>query len=220
MRMKVGAVVIGQSPRPDLVAPFGRLRPEVEVVQVGALDGLTVGALPSVEGARYPLTTRMGDGTLVMVGEDFLVPLMQAAVERVEQINGVGVTVLLCAGTFAAVRGARRPLVKPFGTAVEVLKSMGVQNLGVFSPIVAQERPIRERWSAAGFDAQVWTPPCAPGENGFGTWWVGVDTDRVEGIVLDYVGHPSDYKERVRAVVGRPVVDLGDLVWGIVAGMV
>ena len=37
---QIGALLIGQSPRPDLVKPLAALLPDWEIIQAGALDGL------------------------------------------------------------------------------------------------------------------------------------------------------------------------------------
>ena len=47
---RIGALVIGQSPRPDLVAPLVQLLPDCEIRQAGALDGLTPEDLPGTTG--------------------------------------------------------------------------------------------------------------------------------------------------------------------------
>ena len=69
----IGALTIGQSPRPDLVGPLNDRLPEgCQIIQAGALDGLTAASLPPIDDTTYPLTTRMRDGSLVMVEESFL----------------------------------------------------------------------------------------------------------------------------------------------------
>lgn len=218
---KIGAVTIGQSPRPDLVEPLVQLRPDVEIIEVGALDGLTAAELPNAADANYPLKTRLRDGSLVIVSEAFLKPLMQQAVETAEG-QGVQATVLLCAGTFAEVKGVNRPLVKPFDTAVAVLNSMGVTDIGVLSPIITQERPIRARWTAAGFDARVWTPPYAIDSKEFTGWLYRMmsNTRSLDALVMDYVGHPADYKLVVQEILGIPVIDLGHLALSLIAKMI
>ena len=56
---KIGALVIGQTPRPDLVDPLQALLPEVVIEVVGALDGLSATELPDASHAPYPLSTMM-----------------------------------------------------------------------------------------------------------------------------------------------------------------
>jgi len=72
--VSIGAITIGQSPRPDLLA---RLRSHLQadgvtVVEMGALDALSVADLPGPAAGGYPLTTRLRDGSAVTVDEAFL----------------------------------------------------------------------------------------------------------------------------------------------------
>lgn len=206
---RVGMLTIGGAPRPDLVAPFRRLRPDVELVEAGALDGMTATTLPRAPVGEYPLTTRLGDGSTVTLDEAALVPLVRAALARLEA-EGVAATLLLCAGPFDAVRGDR-PFVRPFEVATRLLRGAGVRRLGVVVPVEEQRRPAERTFATAGFDATVWVAP------------LGVAADRVPGwledeaaagapvghVVLDYVGHDPDDVAELQRLVSVPVVDLG-----------
>ena len=111
MSLRIGALVIGQSPRPDLVDPLAAMLPQVTIVQRGALDGVAPADLPDPAGAEYPLTTRLRDGRLVTVPESFLLPRLQQQLEMLEA-DGIMLSILLCAGTFAGL-GGRGTLVQP-----------------------------------------------------------------------------------------------------------
>ena len=76
---RIGALTIGQSPRPDLVSPLVRLMPDCEIIQAGALDGLTPEELPDISEAAYPLVTQMQNGAVVMVDESYIAPKLQQA---------------------------------------------------------------------------------------------------------------------------------------------
>ena len=71
--MKIGAVTIGQSPRvdvtPDILPIFGE---GVELLQAGALDGLTKEQIRSMAPLEtdYVLVSRLNDGTFAKFGED------------------------------------------------------------------------------------------------------------------------------------------------------
>ncbi len=132
---------------------------------MGALDGLTKAFLPPVHDGTYPLTTRMRDGSLVMVEEAFLASKLQDAVDQLEA-KGVIATILLCAGPFAELKGTR-PSFKPFATGRNVLNSLGLNRIGLISPIKEQEAPIRQRWQAAGFQPTVWTADLAQQDKQF-----------------------------------------------------
>ena len=105
----IAALLIGQSPRPDLVQPLRDLLPNQTIIEVGALDGLTVSDLPDVSNAPYPLGTRMQNGRFVFVTAPFIEPLLQAKLNEIEQ--EISATMLLCAGTFDNLQ-SKRPFIR------------------------------------------------------------------------------------------------------------
>jgi hypothetical protein len=250
MTTRVGMLTIGQSPRPDLVAPFAGLRPEVELLQAGALDGLTRADLASLrdldalrsiadsrvdrvdEGDRvdrYPLTTRLADGTPITLDEATLAPLVAAALRRLEG-QGAIATLLLCAGGFASVCGDR-PLVRPFALTAAVLRAAGVGRIGVVVPVEAQRQAAATKFASGGFEPTVWAAPLdavadrlpgwlaagapgGPGEPGSpAKLGAGGAPERDAApfahLVLDYVGHDPDAVSALQRRVGMPVFDLG-----------
>ena len=208
---KVGALLIGQSPRPDLVDPLAKLLPDHEVIQAGALDGLTTADLPPTTEATYPLVTKMNDGTAVSVAEQFLIPLLQAKLDELEA-TGVAATVLLCAGTFAQLQG-KRPLLKPFTLAQQLLKNGGFQQPGFIVPIPEQEPPVRQRWrQALGQMPVIWTANLGRQNDEFRFKLFGhIQIHKFDCIVLDYVGHPSSQVNRLQKLIELPVIDMGAL---------
>lgn len=207
----VGALLIGQSPRSDLVDPLiQKLPADCQVLQSGALDGLTGSDIPTASPGTYPLTTRLQDGSSIMVQERFLAPKLQQALDDLEA-RGAIISLLLCAGTFAGLRGSR-PLIKPFAVARELLRQLGLRALGLIAPIAEQEAPIRRRWQAAGFSPSVWTSDITRQDRHFyRELQAQVTTNRLECIVLDYVGHSADDVQRLRQGSDLPVIDLGQL---------
>lgn len=214
----IGALTIGQSPRPDLVSPLIQVLPDgYQVLQAGALDGLAPDSLPAPVAGSYPLTTRLQDGTLVMVDETFLAPKLQQALNTLEGW-GVIVTLLLCAGTFSELQGAR-PLFKPFNLARDVLHTLGMQAIGLISPIKEQETPIRRRWTSAGFQPTVWTADLTRQDEQFIYQLERqIETNKLECIVLDYVGHPANLVRQLQETAVVPVLDLGQLAMAALAG--
>ncbi len=216
---RIGALTIGQSPRNDLVAPLAELLPECEIVQVGALDGLVLEELPDPKGAAYPLVTRMRSGDLVMVAEDFITPRLQNALEKLEN-QGVASTLLMCAGTFAELKGSQ-PLLKPFDIGKGVLHTLGLTTIGLLAPVPEQEAPIRLRWDAAGWDTTVWTANLGKQDQAFlGQINKKVVRHNLECIVLDYFGHPIEWVTNLQDSVDIPVLDLGYLATVTLANLV
>ncbi|HUQ44735.1 MAG TPA: AroM family protein [Candidatus Limnocylindria bacterium] len=205
---RVGAVTIGQTPRPDLLEPLlARIGTEAEVIEAGALDGLTRDELPSRRSLSgpdahgvYPLTTWLRDGSSVTLDEADLAPLVQAAIARAEDA-GAALTLLLCAGGFHDAT-ARRTLLRPFDAAVARLRALGLRRIGVIVPYEGQVEAARRKWQAAGFDATLLVGDPA-------SLALSADGDAVDALVLDYVGHASRVIDALQGRTALPVVDLG-----------
>jgi protein AroM len=207
---RIGALTIGQSPRPDLVAPLESMLPDCEILQAGALDGLEPDEIPHPISAAYPLATRMRDGQEVLVDEKFLGPKLQEALNRLETCK-VAATLLLCAGTFANLCGTR-PLFVPFKICATFLRTLQISRIGLITPIVEQVSPLRNRWCKNGFQPTVWTADLGEQDQSFQRRLAQrVQTHHLDCIVLDYVGHPVEQVEQLRTCVEIPVIDVGQL---------
>lgn len=206
---RVGMLTIGQVPRPDLVGPFVSLRPDVEILEAGALDGLTAATLPHSPIGRYPLTTRLADGTTVTLDEETLVPLVRSALRRLED-QDVDATLLLCAGPFSGIPG-RRPFVRPFDVVAQLLRASGLRRIAVVVPVEVQVEPARRKFESAGFEPAVLVADIAAAPERLAEW-LADECDaggRCAAVVLDYVGHREDDVRRLQAALDVPVVDLG-----------
>lgn len=211
----MAAVTIGQSPRPDLLEQvLARLPSDVQMIEIGALDLVAAERLvllrrgPDPQFAGYPLTTRLRDGTPVMLDEEELAPFVQAAIDRGEEAGAV-LTLLLCAGGFPGAT-AQGPLVRPFDAAVEQLRSIGARRLAVVVPFEGQARAAHAKFLGMGFApiTIVGDPP-------------NLDPSSIvaDAIVLDYVGHPSASVDALRRRVRIPVLDLGECGAATAAGL-
>lgn len=215
---KIGALVIGQTPRPDLVEPLQKMISGVEIKTMGALDGLALTDLPDASHASYPLSTKMA-GKSVVVAEDFLVPRLQLALNQLEAEDVVA-TILLCAGTFANLRG-KLPLIKPFDTAVSLIHTLNLKRLGFIAPFPQQEAPIRQRWVAIGVQTTVWTANIHQQDNSFQSQLEQqIEENDLQAIVLDYVGHPITAVRKLQKNIPIPVIDLGMLASKTLAGLI
>jgi protein AroM len=216
---RIGALVIGQSPRPDLVSPLMQLIPACEIIQAGALDGLSPEELPDLSEATYPLATQMGNGSHVLVDESFISPKLQRAQNRLDA-KGVAATLLLCAGTFANLHG-KQPVYKPFNITCSVLKALNMNSIGLITPIPGQEVPIRQRWEPFGWKTTVWTADLGNQDRTFHQELnARINEFELDCIVLDYVGHPLAQVFQLQRSVKQPVIDLGYLSMVILANTV
>src|SRR5688572_29533438 len=111
---RIGLITIGQSPRddivPEMIAQLGR---EVDVIQAGAIDGLTLEQVRELapRGDEAWAVSRMQDGYEVRLAKRELVPRMQQRIDELEA-QGVELIVPLCASDWSSLRCAV-PFINP-----------------------------------------------------------------------------------------------------------
>jgi len=146
---KIGLLTIGQAPRSDITPEILSFIGEVDVVEAGALDGLS-----STEIARLAPTsgetvyvTRLRDGREVKVSRERLIPLL---IEKIRFLEDMGAEVigLLCSGTFPDLKH-RVPVVKPEPIVRGIVEGSisSVDVLGVIMPSSLQLEYARAKWS-------------------------------------------------------------------------
>lgn len=210
-RERIGLLLIGQTPRPDLTAPLDHLAGAYDLLVRGALDALSESDLPTSDKGTYPLVTRLRDGRIVTVDEQYLTPLLQATINTLEQEAAMAI-LLLCAGPFPVLQSTR-PLIRPFQLAARSLTTMGLSHISVIVPTDDQVAPSVRKWTDAGFCPTILSIESKRTNQSLEDWISAhhSESDLGEALVLDYVGHPRDAIARVQAAVDIPVVDLGHL---------
>ena len=208
MSQRLGLVTIGQAPRDDIVPQMAAyLPPGVEIVQAGALDGLTRDqlALMAPGPGDYVLISRLADGQSVTVARRHVLPRLQAAVTGLQQA-GCQVTAVLCTGTF--------PDLETTGLLIEPERlfhaacagAVGHGRLGALIPLESQVQQAQARWAALGVDALVLAAsPYGPVEA------VVTAAHRLReagaGLVaMDCFGFTEQMRRQVRQAAGCPVV--------------
>ncbi|KAL0574172.1 hypothetical protein V5O48_007781 [Marasmius crinis-equi] len=122
----LGLITIGQSPRVDLTPELKSWIPGVEIVERGALDGLEKTEIEekfSPREGEIVLTSRLRDGSSVVMGHDHILPILQEAITSLE-IGGSSredpnvihppcdVILMACTGSFPKF-SHRKPLLIP-----------------------------------------------------------------------------------------------------------
>ena len=98
---KIGAITVGQSPRTDVTNEIEELLGQVELIQRGALDGLTSDDIASMapQPGDYVLVTRLTDGTSVRIAKKYILERMQFHIDDLIGSGAEGI-LLLCTGDF------------------------------------------------------------------------------------------------------------------------
>jgi len=206
--LKIGLVTIGQSPRTD-VTPIIKeaLGTEVELVEKGALDGLTreeIGMFAPAAG-DYMLVTRMRDGTCVKVARRYVFPRVQKCIEELEEM-GVNLTLLLCTAEFPEIE-AKRLLINPDKLVTNIV--LGILNRGKLAVVVPDKKQIsvaRRKWRKKGISLVMVTA------NPYGEIEASKEAanflakQNADLIILDCIGFAPKHKELFRHLTGKPVI--------------
>ncbi|WP_432563847.1 AroM family protein [Kineococcus sp. SYSU DK003] len=205
----LGVITIGQAPRTDLTPELVQWLPGVRLHERGALDGLThaqIARMSPREGEEV-LTTRLADGSSVVIGHDHVLPRMQQAVTELEE-RGVDAVLLACTGTFPHFEH-RKPLLVPelmIGPGVAALAGRAA-TVGILVPLPEQRQHPDGKYAALAARTVVAdaTPYSAQDEG----LLAAADDLRAQGaelIVADCIGYSQRMRRLVSRRAGVPVV--------------
>jgi protein AroM len=208
----LGLLTIGQAPRDDVVpAMLPHLGSEAELVQAGCLDGLEPeqidGLAPGPD--DYVLTTRLADGSSVVVGRRHVEAILPRKVGELAE-RGAAAVALLCTGEFSPGARAGIPLLHPdrvlAQTVAAVLEPRAT--LGVLTPLPSQVEQTRRKWAPIVGDgpllveaATPYGPPDRVAEAA-----QRLRAGRPSLVVMDCIGYLPAVKSVVRETVGCPVI--------------
>ncbi|HEV8439700.1 MAG TPA: AroM family protein [Methylomirabilota bacterium] len=226
MATRVGMVTIGQAPRADVVPEMAKLLGSAEIVEGGALDGLSRSEIEPFAPAPGDeiLVTRLADGSSVFLGKRRVTPLVQQRIAELEAA-GAALTVLLCTGAFHGLE-ARRPLVEPDKILLGTLRGIRFPGrLGVLTPSPRHVEQTEARWRSHGFDPVV--VALSPYEGGHAAEADAVatiaDALRAGGaglVVLDCIGFTGQMRAELQARLGVPMLVANLLVARVVAELI
>ena len=206
---QVGAITIGQAPRPDICGEIQALLGDNYcLVEAGALDGLTqqqVHALQPAAGEDVQVT-RLADGSIVQVAERHLTPLLQGRVSELFA-RGLPLVLLLCTGEFPPFE-ARGLLLQPQALLRQVSAALaGGRKVGVLCPTAAHLPQVSRQWAAVLTAEPVvrWASPYE-GVRGVEQAARELKSAGVELAVLDCIAYTLAMQSEVRERVGVPVL--------------
>lgn len=209
MKRKIGTITIGQSPREDVVGEMrGILGENIELLQAGALDGLTreeiLGFIPKDD--DFILVSKLRDGSDVKFGESYILPKLQDCVKKLEG-EGAELIVFICTGKFPDVFEPNGLLIYPQTILHSVVPKLTARGkIGVINPDADQIQQSMELWgkSVATVEVVAGSP--------YGNIQEIVDAANelkardVDVIVMDCIGYTVAMKNMVREITGKPVI--------------
>jgi len=202
--MKVGFITIGQSPRVDVVPEIKPYLADVEIIECGALDGLTLEEIKELapKEGEYVLVSRLRDGTQVRLSREKIVKRLQECIKKLEkEVDIIGV---LCTGEFPELT-SKKLLVEPSLLLLKTVESLGVSKLGVVVPDPDQIEMNKRKWSNIADTIKVQSVSPYLGEKDE-LIRAAQELKDCDLIVLDCIGYNFNAKKLVKKITKTPVV--------------
>ena len=210
MTRRLGLLTIGQAPRTDVVpAMLPYLGPEVEIVEAGCLDGFDRDQIAQLAPgpADYVLTTRLADGTSVVVARRHVEAALPRKVQELAE-RGATAVALLCTGEFCV--SASVALLHPDRVLAQTVAAVlePGQTLGVLTPLPSQVQQTRCKWASIVGEGPLCVEPATPYGPPDGVTEAArrLRAGAPSLVVMDCIGYLPYMKAVVRETVGCPVI--------------
>jgi len=203
---KIGFLTIGQAPRDDVISEMSPLLPAgLEIIQAGALDGLTPEQIKflSPAGKEFPLATRLSHGRSVVVSREKIIPRLQAQVHKLESL-GLDIMALLCTENFPEITSTKT-LLQPFlimKQEVERLPRPG--KALVLTPLEAQKEEAKKKWEAPGLEVLTAVLNPYATRRDIQPAIEIIKKEKATIIIFDCIGYPLSLGESVAYQAGIP----------------
>lgn len=206
---KIGMITIGQSPRIDIIPEMREvLGPDVEILEAGALDGLTLEEVEKFypKGKDYILCTRMSDGTEVVVAKRFIIPRVQKCVDLLSR-KGAEIIVFICTGLFPPFSSK-----KLFVEAQKILDHSILalhgekERIGLLIPLSDQIKQARRKYGRLkGRTIIKAASPYGPEDE------ISIAAEALKKadphvIVMHCMGYTQAMKKKVMEITGKPTI--------------
>ncbi|GGF70801.1 hypothetical protein GCM10007301_33180 [Azorhizobium oxalatiphilum] len=207
-KKRMGVVVIGQSPRPTVVAEIAAvISPDFEIELRGALDGMTreeIDTIPPRDG-KDALFTLLPSGEPVRISKAEVEARAAVQIARFAE-EGMAVTLLACTGKFPNLPEDGKVIFPSavLHKAVEAVLPKG--RLGVFSPLAEQSALIHKKWERAGIEVVGVTLQPGSDEAAVDAAAAEMAALKPDLVVMDCMGYSSANKARVRHTYKGPVM--------------
>ena len=219
---KVGMITIGQSPRIDIVPEMREVMgPEIEIMEAGALDGLTLEEVKRFYPRRrdYILCTRMSDGTEVVVAKRFILPRVQKCIDLLTE-RGAEILVFICTGHFPPF-SSKRLFVEAQKIVDHFILALHGENerMGLLIPLSDQIEQARRKYRRLKGEMIIRSASPYASEDEVTQTAKELKKADPHLIVMHCMGYTQAMKKKVMEVTGKPTILARTLVAGTLKEM-
>lgn len=209
MKRKLLAITIGQSPRNDILFEVEKYMTNFEIIQKGALDGLTKKYIEEnlyIESDSYVLESKLNNGDHVSFAEEKILPLIQKILDKND--NEVDQVLMLCTGVFNHKFRTRHNIIYPQKIIHPIVKAIiGNGNLVVLNPNKNQLKQSEEKWSQVVENVKCsFVSPYANDENEFKNAVKFINENSADLVLLDCMGYNEEMKNYFIKQTNKPVI--------------
>ena len=208
MQPKIGALVVGQSPRSEVDEEFQRL-------SKGSAQLLLKGALDDFSRAELDLFKPLNDDDALFTrlpnGEGISLSKKQVVLHGAEKLadlksSDVDVVIMLCTGVFPEWQDFKGVLFPSRTLASMVKGCMPTGKICVFAPLPRQCANTKLRWEEKGYE--VVSLPLLPNATREEAMSAGeaAALHNLDLIVLDCISYTKETKRIIRLTAGVPVI--------------
>ena len=206
---KVGMITIGQSPRIDIVPEMREVMgPEIEIMEAGALDGLTLEEVKRFYPRRrdYILCTRMSDGTEVVVAKRFIIPRVQKCIDLLTQ-RGAEIIVFICTGHFPPF-SSKRLFVEAQKIVDHFILALHGENerMGLLIPLSDQIEQARRKYRRLKGEMIIRSASPYASEDEVTQTAKELKKADPHLIVMHCMGYTQAMKKKVMEITGKPTI--------------
>lgn len=205
---RLGVVVVGQSPRPEIVAQLrGFIGQDVAIQVRGALDGMSRADIDLIKPADGydALFTRLPDGEAVKISKEVVERRAKSVIEDFVA-QGVTATMLCCTGDFPSLEGERVVVLPSAVLAGIVLGLLPKGRLGLFVPLPDQIGKLDGKWRRGG--GEIVSVALTPGSLDAAIDRAATEMQALSPdlVVMDCMSYTQAMKDRVRQILRAPVI--------------
>jgi len=202
---RLGVIYIGQTPRPNYVAEVRKvLGPSVEIIEAGALDGLSRVEIEALvpRDSKDTLYSRLPSGDDVVVSKIEVTRRVQGLLEDLAG-RGLDVILMFCTGAFHGLK-PKELVVFPSAVLAGYLEAVvPAGRLGFFTPLPSQVEQVTQKWARPSWAITV--VPLVPSATTDREILPAVERmtqAQPDLIVLDCMAYTHAHKERIRELTG------------------
>ncbi|MFX0181870.1 MAG: AroM family protein [Candidatus Hodarchaeota archaeon] len=207
LKSKIGLLTIGQSPREDILPELiPLLSPNIEIVEVGLLDGLSFEKILELkpEITESQLVTRLNDGSQVQLSEEKISKLLPRTIHLMLTEKNVKAIGILCTHNFPKSNFSC-PIIYPFDYLKFLVNNvLEIRNLGVVIPSYDQIGMTENKWGTEKIVVEAKSP-----YNESKSWRRVIQhfvQEKVEAIVLDCIGYKITDKLEMQNLISVPIL--------------